>query len=63
MGTQSYPRDDCGDESDGCKIVRCKSVISCCDAPPILEPAEKALDDVPSLICTAILRIGFFACS
>jgi hypothetical protein len=39
------------------------AVVSCCDAPPILELAEHALDEVSSAICLVIERIGRTPCS
>ena len=48
--TQSDPKsDDGGDAACGVE-VDCKLVVTSCDAAPILEAAEHALDEVASLI-------------
>lgn len=51
------PLGDYGDESDGGEVVLGVPVISGCDTSPVFEPAEKALDDISSTICTPVERI------
>ena len=54
LGTQLGPGDDDSGESEAGEIVSSESVVSSCDASPILQLAEHAFDDVSALIGGAI---------
>jgi hypothetical protein len=58
LGTQLGPGDDDSGESEAGEIVSSESVVSSCDASPILQLAEHAFDDVSALIGGAIEGYG-----
>ena len=51
------PNDRDERESEGGEIVSGQTVVSCCQAPPVLEAAEEALDEVATSIDCAIERV------
>lgn len=55
------PVGDCGGEADAGEEVGGGFVVARCDAAPILEPVEGALDDVAHLIGDRIMRRWLFA--
>lgn len=65
MGPDSLqPPDDGGGEADGAHEVFDVAIEAGCDAPPVLEAAEHALDDVALLVDGAvviILELAVFA--
>jgi hypothetical protein len=61
MGASSYPCDQSDDEGNRRRIICSQSIISCCDAAPVFEPAEEAFDDVSSSVCFSVERIWGFA--
>jgi len=52
------PKADGCDEGKGCDEVLCEPIISGCDAPPVLQPAEHALDQIASAVGLAVERTG-----
>ena len=56
-GTHSGPLRNDRDESECGEIVSGQTVVSCCQAPPVLEAAEEALDEVATSIDCAIERV------
>ena len=52
--TQSGPPNDRGSQIDSREEVSGELVIAGCNAPPVLEPAKHALDEVAPLVCSAV---------
>jgi hypothetical protein len=62
VSTQSGdPEADGCDEGKGCDEVLGKSIVSGCNAPPVLQPAEHALDQIASAVSLAVERTGSFS--
>ena len=47
LQTQSYPECEDGCESDGGEEVAAEFVVSCCDAPEVLDAAKGVFDQMP----------------
>ena len=58
LGTHSNPCDHYGCEGETGEIVLRIAVISGCDAPPVLELAEHAFDEISAFVGPAVQRIG-----
>ena len=58
LGTHSNPCDHYGCEGETGEIVLRIGVISGCDAPPVLELAEHAFDEISAFVGPAVQRIG-----
>lgn len=50
LQTQSCPPNDESSDVDSCLEVDHELVVSCCDAPPILQAAEGAFNNIPALV-------------
>jgi hypothetical protein len=50
LQTQSCPPNDESSDVASCLEVDHKLVVSCCDAPPILQAAEGAFNNIPALV-------------
>ena len=62
LPTQSVQPEAAGcDDCDGGEEVSGEPVVACRYAPPVLHPAEHALDDVAAAVGYAIERIGMTA--
>jgi hypothetical protein len=58
VGDSYGPGGDDGSKGESGHVVSSETVISCCDAPPVLELAEQSLDDVASSVGLSIDWIG-----
>ena len=56
--TESDPESQGSDETKSGKEILRELVVSCCDLPESLEPAEAALDDI-SLLVSFVVTVDF----
>ena len=55
------PESQGSDEAESGKEVLSELVVSCCDATPVLEPAETAFDDIAVLVGMLVVANLLFA--